>query len=118
MSSFENNSDTDVQLDETHTQCESIEETCSASEGTQEVSRGTLIGAIRELQKNMEVSTNRINVQRKTVLADYLSTRKRRPWFKPENRIKVVFIGERAIDDGAPKREFFTGTIHTMWVPL
>ena len=112
MSSFENNSDTDVQLGETHTQFESIEETGSAGEGTQEVSRGKLIGAIRELQKNMEMSTNRINVQTKTVLADYLNTRRRRPWFKPENRIKVVFIREAATNDGGPKRKFFTGTIH------
>ena len=114
MSSFENSSDTDMQLDETHTQCETIEETGSPSEGTQEISRGKLIGAIRELQKNMGVSIDRINVQRKTVLADYLNTRKRRIWFKPENRIKDVFIGEPAIDYGGLKREFFQ-VQYTMW---
>ena len=76
MSSFENNSDADVQLDETPTQCETFEETGSASEDNQEISLGKLIGAIGELQKNLGVSTNRINVQRKTVLADYLNTRK------------------------------------------
>ncbi len=116
MSSFENNSDTDMQHDETHKQSETFEETVSASEGTQEISRGKLIGVIQELQKNMGMSTNRINVQRKTVLADYLNTRKRRPWFKPEDQIKVVFIGEPAIDDGGPKREFFTGTVHCMGI--
>ena len=114
MSSFENNSDTEMQHDETHTQSEAPEETVSASGGTHEISRGKLIEVIQELQKNVGMSTNRINVQRKTVLADYLNTRKRRPWFKPEDRIKVVFIGETAIDDGGPKREFFTGIVHYM----
>ena len=64
----------------------------------------------------MGVSTNRINVQRKTVLVDYLNPRKKRPWFKPEDHIKVVFIGEPAIGDGRPKREFFTGTVQCMHI--
>ena len=112
MSFFENNSDTDVHHDETHTQSHTLEEIALLTEGIQEISRGRLFGVIRELQKNMGTSTNRINVQRKTVLVDYLNTRKRIPWFKPEDNIKVVFIGELAVDDGRPKREFFTGTVH------
>ncbi|CAB4001408.1 G2 M phase-specific E3 ubiquitin- ligase-like [Paramuricea clavata] len=114
MSSFENNSDTEMQHDETYTQREAPEETVSASGGTQEISRGKMIEVIQELQKNVGMSTNRINVQRKTVLADYLNTRKRRPWFKPEVHIKVVFVGETAIDDGGPKREFFTDALEQL----
>ena len=49
MSSFENNSDTDMQHDETHTQSKS-------SEGTQEISRGKLIQAIQDLQKKYGVN--------------------------------------------------------------
>lgn len=43
MSSFENNSDTDMQHDETYTQSEVLKETVSASEGSQEISRGKMI---------------------------------------------------------------------------
>ena len=50
------------------------------------------------------------------MIADYLNTRKRRPWFKPEDHIKVVFIGEPAIDHGRPKHEFFAGTVHCMGI--
>ena len=28
-----------------------------------------------------------------------------------ENLVKVVFLGEPAIDDGGPRREFFSGVI-------
>jgi hypothetical protein len=28
---------------------------------------------------------------------------------KPNNMVKVVFAGESAIDDGGPRREFFSG---------
>jgi hypothetical protein len=30
-------------------------------------------------------------------------------WMHPENRLRVVFIGEPAIDTGGPKSEFFSG---------
>lgn len=109
MSSLENNPDYELQHDDLSAQ--SQENKILASEATQEISRGKLIEVIQELQKNVGTSTNRINVQRKTVLTDYINTRKRRPWFKPDDRIKVVFVGEPAIDDGGPKREFFTGTL-------
>lgn len=50
----------------------------------------------------------RINVRRKTLWDDFLRERKRR--VKPEKMLKVVFVGEPAIDDGGPRREFFSGT--------
>ena len=68
-----------------------------------------LRGLVKDLQKKIGLKTNRVNVQRKSVLADYIETRKRCPWFLPENNLKVIFIGEPAIDDGGPKRKFFTG---------
>lgn len=30
-------------------------------------------------------------------------------WFKPKAMLKVTYVGEPAVDDGGPKREFFTG---------
>ena len=52
--------------------------------------------------------TNRISVRRSSVFSDYMACRKKK-WFKPKGTLKVTFIGEPAIDDGGPKREFFTG---------
>ena len=38
---------------------------------------------------------------------------------RPENALTVVFIGEEAVVDGGPRREFFTGNdddIHNNWI--
>ncbi len=68
-----------------------------------------LIGTLKTLQANLNTHTNRINVQRTSVLDDYIDARKRCHWMHPENRIRVVFIGEPATDTGGPKREFCSG---------
>ena len=70
-----------------------------------------LVHEIQSLQANMGTSTNRINVQRKSVLDDYVAKRTKCSWFYPQNKLKVVFIGEPAVDDGGPRREFFSGII-------
>ena len=54
---------------------------------------------------------SRINVRRGQLFADYIETRKRCNWLKPESKLKVVFIAEPAEDTGGPRREFFTGLI-------
>ena len=69
-----------------------------------------LIDIIQSLQKNLGEKTNRVNVQRISMLDDYLNRRVTCAWFSPKNRLKVVFIGEPAIDDGGPRREFLSGT--------
>lgn len=71
--------------------------------------KAELIGTLQTLQTNLNTRTNRINVQRTSVLDDYIDARKRCHWMHPENQIKVVFIGEPAIDPGGPKREFCSG---------
>jgi hypothetical protein len=68
-----------------------------------------LADVIRTLQVNLGPTINRINVQRKSVLDDYILKRTRCSWFSPQNKIKVIFMGEPAIDDGGPRREFFAG---------
>ena len=51
----------------------------------------------------------RINVRRGQLFLDYVEARNRCQWIKPENRLKVIFVGEPAEDSGGPRREFFAG---------
>jgi hypothetical protein len=81
----------------------------TTNDGSQAEIKAELIGTLQTLQTNLNTRTNRINVQRTSVLDDYIDARKRFHWMHPENRIKVVFIGEPAIDTGGPKREFCSG---------
>ena len=63
----------------------------------------TFISLITQLQNNLEPSDPiRINVRRKTLWEDFLGQRRRR--VKPQRKLKVVFLGEPAIDDGGPHR--------------
>lgn len=71
--------------------------------------KAELIDVLQTLQTNVNTKANRINVQRTSVLDDYIDARKRCHWMHPENRIRVVFIGEPAIDTGGPKRKFCSG---------
>ena len=52
--------------------------------------------------------TNRLSIRRRLIFKDYMDARKKK-WFKPKALVKVTFIGEPAVDDGGPRREFFTG---------
>ena len=70
----------------------------TTNDGSQAEIKAELIGTLQTLQTNLNTRTNRINVQRTSVLDDYIDARKRFHWMHPENRIKVVFIGEPAID--------------------
>lgn len=64
---------------------------------------------VDQLQSNIDlVNKTRISVRRKNILEDFLAIRKK-PWFNLSNVFKVTFIGEPAIDDGGPRREFFSG---------
>ena len=57
--------------------------------------------------------TNKVCVRRLHTFQDYVEKRKKpkRP-FKENAMLKVTFYGEPAVDDGGPRREFFTGTAH------
>jgi hypothetical protein len=70
-----------------------------------------LKGIVAELQIFfVDVKKTRVNIRRRTVFRDYLDLRKRK-WFNPNQLFKVTFIGEPAIDDGGPRREFLSGII-------
>ena len=62
----------------------------TTNDGSQAEIKAELIGTLQTLQTNLNTSTNRINVQRTSVLDDYIDARKRFHWMHPENRIKVV----------------------------
>ena len=56
-----------------------------------------------------EVSTQaRVNLRRTYIWNDFKDARKKNR-IQPNNLVKVVFLGEPAIDDGGPRREFFSG---------
>jgi hypothetical protein len=58
-------------------------------------------------------NTNRVSIRRKYAFQDYVDARKNpRRQFKENATLKVIFIGEPAVDDGGPRREFFTGIVH------
>ena len=82
----------------------------AAAENT-ELLQFSLLDELKRLEKNLDQTTNCVNVQRISILNDYLDRRIKCSWFSPKNKIKVVFIGEPAVDDGGPRREFFSGNV-------
>ena len=66
---------------------------------------------ISALQTNVDLEIiNKLTVRRKAIFQDYLETRRDpKRHFNPKGVLKVTFIGEPAIDDGGPRREFFSG---------
>ena len=63
---------------------------------------------VAELSKNVQPVKIRISIRWKSAFKDYLETAKK-PWFNNERMLKVTFIDELAVDDGGPRREFFSG---------
>lgn len=59
------------------------------------------------LRKGLKLETIRVTVRRKNLWLDYVSSRNSH--YSPSHTIKITFCGEPAIDDGGPKREFFSG---------
>jgi hypothetical protein len=65
--------------------------------------------AVSNIQKiYASAHLNRVNIRRASAFKDYSIVR-RKKWFKPKGMLKIIFLGEPAIDDGGPKREFFSG---------
>ena len=55
----------------------------------------------------VSVEQVRLSVRRKNIWDDLKKAARKR--IAPTNNLKIVFLGEPAIDDGGPKREFFSG---------
>ena len=69
------------------------------------LSISTIIEAHRNRHYSPDSSVHRITVRRKKVLEDALLYFKK--GIPQDKRLKVTFVGEPAIDDGGPLREFF-----------
>ena len=75
---------------------------------TQQEGIPTSSDILKDLTSNVG-PVSRLNVRRGRLLEDYIGNRRKCPWHKPENVLKVTFVGEPAIDSGGPRREFLTG---------
>ena len=53
----------------------------------------------------------RLTVRRKSIWEDFKDELLKRNRITPSSRIKVVFSGEPAVDDGGPRRELFSGIV-------
>ena len=75
------------------------------------------IGKIKDVvscaNKKVDMKTvNRVSIRRRFVVKDYITAREKmmqRNRFNPTGLLKITFIGEPAVDDGGPRREFFSG---------
>lgn len=77
--------------------------------GTEPSKLEAIKNAVEQIQSiYITANSNRINIRRSTAFKDYSASRKKK-WFKPKNLLKVTFLGEPAVDDGGPRREFFSG---------
>ena len=99
----------ETQNDEDEKQCN--EDATDTPRESSEVNLETLKNEVSNLRSACGCElTNRVSIRRRSIFQDYMDARKKK-WFKPKSLIKVTFVGEPAIDDGGPKREFFTGNL-------
>ena len=68
-----------------------------------------LSAVLTALKENMSDTENRLHIRCKRLWDDLLGARKSSKWFKPDGVLRIVFIGEPAVDGGGPRREFLTG---------
>ena len=78
---------------------------------TPENHKSKILEALTKLNTLVPEQHNRYHIRRKTMFDDYVSARERCKWMKPENKLKVSFIGEPGLDGGGPRREFLTGAV-------
>ena len=63
---------------------------------------------ISSLANSLSENLVRLNVRRKHMWSDFKEARIKQR-VNPGDRLKIVYIGEPAVDDGGPRREFFSG---------
>ena len=80
-------------------------DTSSPSEINEEVSVKDLLEKCSALLKKPPALSF---IKRKFIWDDYMEA-KEKPWIKPENGVRIQFVGAAAIDDGDPTREFYSG---------
>ena len=77
--------------------------TAPASDGTLR----DMVQKLAQVQFDPEEEPIRITVRHSRLWEDFKRARSR--YYCPQKKLKVTFSGEPAIDDGGPKREFFSG---------
>lgn len=72
-------------------------------------------GVISTLRPTIDLEcSNRLSIRRRYAFQDYLAARRKpKRKFNPKAMLKITFIGEPAVDDGGPRREFFSGRPYT-----
>ena len=81
-----------------------VEETKNPAEDE----KSSLMNAIQTMSSTINAQEKvRINIRRKFLWDDFKQARAHK--VKAAGNLKVIFVGECAIDDGGPRREFFTG---------
>lgn len=64
---------------------------------------------VQALKNNLsDGKPRRFNIRRKLIWSDFKEGRQK-AIIGAADHIKIIFIGEPAIDDGGPRREFFSG---------
>ena len=66
------------------------------------------------LKDAMKPEVIRLSLRRKSLWSDYRKARKSS--YDQSHPIKITFCGEQAIDDGGPRREFFSGIMLTFHI--
>ncbi len=67
----------------------------------------SILAGLAERELSSQV---RVNIRRTLMWNDFKGARMKNR-IKPNNMVKVAFTGESAIDDGGPRREFFSGNM-------
>ena len=88
---------------------EAMQQDCIVEEKvTPHETRRRIKDILGKLECNVVPDSKRLHVRRKTIWSDYLDYRKKK-WVKKDSFLTLVFVGEPAVDDGGPRREFFAG---------
>ena len=89
-----------------------VEESLTVPEVNETVSMKEEVPA---LINNMSVGKpRRLNIRRKLIWSDFKEAHQK-GIIGAANHIKIIFIREPAIDDGGPRREFFSGMPIVKW---
>jgi hypothetical protein len=85
--------------------------TCNENDNASTALREQIRETVAALQTdNVDQNVNRLSIRRRYTFQEYVAARRKpRQRFNPNGMLKVSFIGEPAVDDGGPRREFYSG---------
>ena len=87
-------------------------ENATTHELTSQQQKKALVDQIATLSAQLlSTNTKRLTVRRKFIWLDFKSAMESK--VQPKSTLKVVFLGEPAVDDGGPRRELFSGEMNS-----